>query len=553
LNISTSLHSIIVLNLSHFERDFHRYAGKIQTYGYNIDTISRIISRISLDKLSIVAILQEKKDNLVMEISPQLLKEITETKYLTAENHSRYRVILRFFFLEYEKIRYWLYKEDVYAELSRHFEGYTMEQCKQDLAALTDWGNIAAVQDSSKVATVEEFKNKQFRYYLSEYTVEIERLTRKLESLFVEGASLSPNLFERIRLAISKIPSTDKKPLVEIDSWWKDLQSDFRRLNQNYQDYIRNFYSADSDRLMKSQEFIVYKDSLVKYLREFVKELQKNAPAIEGIIKKLPDKVIDSLLAKVIIYEKSIPRMDREVDEALFAENVYGKWESLRDWFLGKPGKLSESYRVLEITNGVISRILLNASLILQMRNAGTNRKEDYKKYFQLFLRCEDIKEAHRLSSVVFGAPSRASLIADRPRSTESITSSVYDEEPSTFEIKPRVRTYRPRSERSGFADKSAEKERMLELYMQELEEERKLIEDYISGNKIEISALPMPVASKARDIFLQWISAANARGTGRTEEGRAYRLELDPRKAFCLLECDDGMLKMPPYILVFE
>ena len=98
-------------------------------------------------------------------------------------------------------MKYWMYKEEIFDELKKHeeFNEYTMDQCKQDLDVLISWRNLLAIQDTSKVATVEEFKNKQFRYQLSEYSVEIERLTIKLENLFVESASLEPSLLERLK------------------------------------------------------------------------------------------------------------------------------------------------------------------------------------------------------------------------------------------------------------------------------------------------------------------------------------------------------------------
>ena len=52
-----------------------------------------------------------------MEINGKLLKQITETSYLTAENVARYRPILRYFYEEYETTNYMLYKEEVYNEL----------------------------------------------------------------------------------------------------------------------------------------------------------------------------------------------------------------------------------------------------------------------------------------------------------------------------------------------------------------------------------------------------------------------------------------------------
>lgn len=39
-----------------------------------------------------------------MEISNKLTKAIKEVNYLRVENAARYRVIMRYFFLEYEKI-----------------------------------------------------------------------------------------------------------------------------------------------------------------------------------------------------------------------------------------------------------------------------------------------------------------------------------------------------------------------------------------------------------------------------------------------------------------
>lgn len=54
-----------------------------------------------------------------MEINNHILKQITETKYLTAENAWRYRTILRYFYLQYQKMKYWMYKEEVYEELKK--------------------------------------------------------------------------------------------------------------------------------------------------------------------------------------------------------------------------------------------------------------------------------------------------------------------------------------------------------------------------------------------------------------------------------------------------
>ena len=47
-------------------------------------------------------------------LNMELLKPLDEARYLTAENASRYRVIMRFFYEEHQRLRYFMYKEDVY-------------------------------------------------------------------------------------------------------------------------------------------------------------------------------------------------------------------------------------------------------------------------------------------------------------------------------------------------------------------------------------------------------------------------------------------------------
>ena len=98
-----------------------------------------------------------------MQATDKLTRALTEVKYLNADNVSRYRCIMRIFFENYEKLKYWLYQEDVYEEMIQdpYFADYRMEQCQQDLAMLTEWKNLNTIQDTRKVSSIEEFKNKK--------------------------------------------------------------------------------------------------------------------------------------------------------------------------------------------------------------------------------------------------------------------------------------------------------------------------------------------------------------------------------------------------------
>ena len=154
------------------------------------------------------------------------LSPITETSYLTAQNVRQYRAIMRLFFREYEKMHFQLYKEDILELLHRQeeFADYTMAQLLQDLDALAGWKNLTPLQDPRKVYTIADYKNKQYRYTMSEYAVEIERLTVRLENLFLESGNLSTNLFKRLADNLEEADQMDRRTGKEIHEWWNNLQ-----------------------------------------------------------------------------------------------------------------------------------------------------------------------------------------------------------------------------------------------------------------------------------------------------------------------------------------
>lgn len=91
-----------------------------------------------------------------MQVSDKLIKPLTEIKYLNADNVSRYRCIMRIFFENYEKLKYWLHQEDIYEEMIKdpYFAEYKPEQCQQDLAMLVEWKIGTPIQDYQVVQPI---------------------------------------------------------------------------------------------------------------------------------------------------------------------------------------------------------------------------------------------------------------------------------------------------------------------------------------------------------------------------------------------------------------
>lgn len=491
-----------------------------------------------------------------MRVTEKLLKPLTEAKYLNADNADRYRCIMRIFFENYEKLRYWLYQEEIYDEMIRdpYFSDYRLEQCQQDLTMLTEWKNLNTIQDTRKVSSIEEFRNKKFRYQMSEYSVEIERLVLKLENLFIEGGSLEPSILDRIRINTGKFADVANMNDETVYALWNDLNSDFVRLNQNYQDYIRDLNSVKAEEMMHAKEFMVFKDRLIEYLRNFVKSLQRNVGAIEENLKSMDDGARAHVIERITVYELNIPRMDTGISRELIENNVRGRYESIYEWFVSENGRENEASKLFDATNDIIRKITRYAAQLSEKNALGANRREEYRKVAEIFLRCSNISEAHKMSAMVFGMEQTYHLEGDPERETESMNCSVYEEKPISVVLKPRIRTYKEKTKRSAITISAEKKQEVKRQMLEKQKNDMKKIASLEKNGRIEFAELPV-IEPDIREILLKWLSNAleTADLAARTDEGRAYRLICNDKRKKCLVHCTDGNFTMPEITIVFQ
>ena len=73
---------------------------------------------------------------------------------------------------------------------------------------------------------------------------------------------------------LEKIPQMQNEEPEKSTAGGMIWAADFIRLNQNYQDYMRELNSVKVEQMMKTQEFLIFKDRLIEYLRSFVKACQ---------------------------------------------------------------------------------------------------------------------------------------------------------------------------------------------------------------------------------------------------------------------------------------
>ncbi|WP_139904772.1 TIGR02677 family protein [Clostridium thermarum] len=491
-----------------------------------------------------------------MRLDRNITKTIEESKYLSTENTWRYRTIIRTIYRHYEKMKYWLYKEDIYAALKSYedFTDYTIDNLKSDLDTLVNWKNLNAMADTAKVNTIEEFKNREFRYQLSTVTIEIERMLITLENMQIENnATLEGSLVERFRSLLEKSGSMSDEEDKKVFEWWRDLNSSFKELNRNYQDYISKFYSPRNDELMKTTEFLVFKEGFIKYLREFIRVLQINTFAIREIFEEVTKDKIEELVARAFNYEKKIQSLDLIMDEREYKELNLGRFHSMEEWFMSFNGREALVDQLINNTNEVIRRITRYAAQIADKKNNNANRKEEYRTLAKLFNACKDIKEAHMLSSMVFGSFAVLKVTAEEHRDTESINSSIYEETPKNIIIKPRVRTYREKVVKNPIVNKGEKKAEKLKLLLEKRYNEEEIIRKYMVEDSIDLGTLPnLPAKDRLLILKLLTKGRSKKRLWNKGEFGMEYKVELldgEPIKLYC----EDGVLTMPHYRIDFR
>lgn len=351
-----------------------------------------------------------------------------------------------------------------------------------------------------------------------------------------------------------KIPEIATYDASETYTWWHDLNNDFIRLNKNYLDYMRDLNSAKAEELMKTTAFLVFKDRMLEYLSNFVRNLQKHTGSIEKGLREVSNDQYKEIIDKVVKYELAIPRIDVQVDEDALYDKNKGCLENIYEWFVGKLGRDNEANKLFDATNEMIRKITRYAIQISEIGNGSANRKEEYAKISSLFLKCKDINEAHCLSAMVFGIEESIHLKGDIERNTDSYNSGVYEEQPLEIKIKPSERTYREKAHRSSVKDHTKEKQEILSRMIEQREQQKRKVQNLIVDGKIDFKALPV-IEPEVREILLGWLSDAfeNSSRRSKTEDGRSYHIDIGEYKKKCTVKCSDGMFKMPCLAIIFE
>lgn len=485
-----------------------------------------------------------------MEAASNLLDQIEEVKYLAQENTMRYRLIMRLFFTKYEETEYWLYKEDVYKVVKETIDDYTMEECERDLTFLLNNNSLTKLQDTKNVNTINDFKYHNFRYQMTDKAVIIERMTLELEEIEIKVASLEPRLFERINHLIKQIVNIYDQDENKIYEIWTDINSDFKSLNEQYQDFLKKFHEAKTEELLQSEIFLEFKSGMINYIKDFINSYIHSSTNIKKSLLEIDDKKVEFLMDALISHQKKAPKISVEFDYDKLRKVNLGKWNSLRKWFIGNDG-LSEGERLLEATQHVIEKIYKSANSLIELHGNMINRKEEYKHICKLFDKIDTIENAQYLSQSIFGLITANHFKASSMLNTDSLVKS-YEVEPIQIPINTRIKEYKIKSKNMQVINKTALKDQILKEAIQQDKIRKQKIANLIKTGVIDLKGT-VQLDPMERRYVLKLIENYHSGKAKETEFGYSYFIDYSESNEKCKIKSSDGTFELKGRKIIIE
>jgi uncharacterized protein (TIGR02677 family) len=360
--------------------------------------------------------------------------------------------------------------EDVAEELRRDGGPVVVQDTVDDaLARLTEWGNLRADPDTSRVTTVEDFYRARHLYQLSREGEAAERALEVYEAEIGRRGELQAVALEDIRVrlrALHDLPA-DPDPAV-VHNLLLELSGRLDSLAANAGAFMSGLQRTIDLQDVDEEAFLAYKDRLIAYLERFVSELVVKAFDIATMLRRFGDDRIAQLLRLAAEREAGDAAPGEHDDPFAPAARKYeewrARWSGLWSWFVGDRVRPSQSDLLRTRARKAIPDLLATISVLQERRAGRSDRSADFRTLARWFAQCADDGAAHRLWRAAFGLTAARHLTLER-------TAEVPDVPPATswldapgVEIAARLRAtghYQRRGHLKRVVDRSADREHL--------------------------------------------------------------------------------------------
>jgi uncharacterized protein (TIGR02677 family) len=500
-----------------------------------------------------------------MTLEQRLLRPFTKAKYLSEENYKRYTAIIHYLYQQHEvyyappslpsSILEFIKESD----LLGFFSDYDLSKLEADLNMLESWGNVISHQDSGNVSRIEDFNRRKLRYQCTPETIEIERLLEKMNSQInrVKG-SLDSNLVNSISSLMIVLETYKARPYFtteekkELTRIWNDIFSQFENLRKESSDYLGIIHSRNIDDAMQNKEISAFRLKFTEYLTGFIITLQKNVHIIEFSIGEIDKELIHRVITELTKAQKEKPSLGEPLLDEEYREIYLNQWNALKKWF--KYDEYNERFvdYLLKQTNETISRFTKYLQQISERDQQAKSRKKDFEHIARLFKNEEDIELCQKSFGAMTNIEKSPHFVSQANREIDS-DEFLYDHPPEVVFIKSAKETSARTDKKRASVEPTLEDLMEIERLRKQKEYEESEVQKLVEKKTVRLSELE-DVQPFMRKVLLQWISYCNGREKmkGKTDQGITYKLQKETENEI-QLNCTDGILTMPDYVLHFE
>lgn len=482
------------------------------------------------------------------------MAKIWPANYLVVDNVERYRKIMRFFYKRHRQMQGTLYRPEVLKMMqAEHDRNYSELVVDQDLEALVTWGNLQKQQEMIRPKSIEEYRNKNFRYQITEEGILVEEMVDQLMNTKSAARGALDEKSIRHLLNLLKEFVQEEGELAEL---WQQIRVAFRGVGDDTANYIGYITSPDVDSRMKTEQFLIYKDKFVNYLRDFISSVQHLYHDFTTVIEQLEHidqtKLIDEMYQK----EQEVPMMDVTTREEV-EEQTLGELTALKNWFIGTSDRPSEYDNLMLQTDQMITKITGLIYYFGQEIHQYQSRRKDYIHLAKWFYQAESLDEAHKMYGGIFGLDhSRHYFVSESSDATSNRQNS-WDLTPGTLFLSNRGRGARQERKAQSFTLDVEKQQQLLAEHQEQVAKHRNEIEGYFKEDVLDFSKVER-LDSRSRKVFLKWISTAIATYASTSKmtddcitQVIATELDFTVKVSINLHErivvsCEDGHLEMP-------
>lgn len=486
------------------------------------------------------------------------MDRVEQANYLVVENYKRYRIIMSFFYKRHSYMQGSLYRPDILKMMQEEYSvDYGEQEVDQDLHFLVNHGNIYKQQEVIRPTSIDDYRNKNFRYQITESSILIEEMVQQLTNQnHAARGSLDYEAIDELLKLLEQLVETKNE---EVKLWTK-VREVFKLIREDTANYIGYITTPEIDSRMKTEQFLLYKDEFVTYLRDYISGIQELYFSFRNVIPKLEyvnkERIIDQLYGE----KNSIPLMD-EIPRQEISEQVYAEFAAIKNWFRGTGSRPSEYENLMTQTNEMINKITSLIYYYGQEINQYQSKKKDYMQIANWFYQAGSLENAQEIYAGVFGLDHTRNYYVSEGNDRTSNRQNSWDLAPSKLVLSKRDRGARRERRASNFSIDHEKQKKIIQKHEEEIRNRKSKVESYFTENRLIFSQIEK-LDSYTRRTFLDWIHEAISNHDAtltslpiRLQENIStkYNFDVDIYIDFSQrisVQCDDGLLEMPAVIM---